>query len=220
MKHLLFLLLAPLAFAFPAEAFSPIVTEVSVPYQIVSIDEYADSRHDFLGELKDYPIMYEISVDEEADLQVQISQRFVSEAEPIPFSLIVVRKNDRGGGVKEVVRQKLSSEDWAVEKNSMLGMDFWQGPVLSESVQAGTYRIEISTPKNEGRYMLSFGSLDSVDIGFFDSLSSIRTTQKFFGHSFFRMFVSSYVYWPLGIAVLGFLAYRLWFYRKLFTHVD
>ena len=55
---------------------------------------------------------------------------------------------------------------------------------------------------------------------YFETLGNVRTTQKFFGYSFFKLLTSSYVYYPLGILLLLFAIYRTWKYRKSIAYVD
>jgi hypothetical protein len=163
----------------PTFTFSPEITEVARPYEVVTIDEQAVRTQDYLGELDGFPIMYEITSDEPFTLQAKVQQRYISGAEPLAFSLIVIRQNERGGGVTEVARLYPESSDWQRIKDSQLGFSLWQGSALSAAVEPGTYRIEVSTPENRGKYLLSFGD-EEVDDGYFVSLAGVRLTQQFF----------------------------------------
>ena len=194
------------------------VTEITLPYEITDIESDSGTEHIYLGELSDYPIMYQITSDESFDLSARIRQRYNNSEEPVAFSLIVIRENERGGGVTEVARLRPGDDGWTTVKDSVLGMTFLESDILSRSVEPGTYRIEISTPENIGRYMLTFGEAENLP-GYFEMLGNIRTTQKFFGYSIFRMLTSSYVYYTLGVIFLFFVIHRTWKYRKAITHV-
>ena len=195
------------------------ITEVDRPYDLVVVNQGDDVGHAYLGELEDYPIMYEVDVDEPITFNAQVRQRHSQAVDPIPFSLIVIRQNDNGGGVTEVVRLNPSKDDWTTIKDSVFGMTFWESEKLSAEVEPGTYRIEISTPENQGRYMLMIGDSDQSS-GYFETLGNVRTTQKFFGLSFLKMLTSSYVYYPIGIFLVLFLIHRTWKYRNSIAHVE
>jgi hypothetical protein len=216
MKALLSAGILWLALAAPVFAFSPEITVVERPYEIVGLEGDTALTQEFLGELSDYPVMYEIEAEEAFTLRVMVQQPVRGSGEPVPFSLIAIRQNDRGGGVSEVGRLRADDIEWVPRKSAMLGMTFWEAPPLEAEVGPGTYRVEISTPVNEGQYLLTFGPADDSD-GYFTTLGGIRTTQAFFGKGIFSMLLSSYVYYPLGIILLLILIQRTWKYRALIT---
>jgi hypothetical protein len=199
-----------------AIAFSPVLTEITQPYEITTLSEDVSVAQEYLGELTGFPVMYEITSDEPFTLHARVQQQYRSAGKPIPFSLISIRQNDRGGGVTEVSRVNSSDDDWSRTKDSQLGMSLWSGSVLTAEVEPGTYRIEISTPENSGKYLIQFGADDSSK-GYFTNLAGVWRTQQFFGLSSFNMLTSSYVYYPLGILFLLFLVQRVWKYWSIIT---
>jgi len=205
--------------AAPVSAFSPQITEATRPYEITTIEEAAAQSQNYLGELDGFPVMYEVTSDESFTLQTQVHQRYRSGSEPLPFSLIAIRQNERGGGVTEVARMNPAPADWQKTKSSQLGMSLWESPVLQADVEPGTYQIEISTPANEGTYLLSFGASDSED-GYFASLAGVQRTQQFFGLPFLMILALSYVYYPLGVILVLLVIQRIWKYRKLVIQHD
>ncbi|MCA9357169.1 hypothetical protein H6784_00330 [Candidatus Nomurabacteria bacterium] len=218
MNYFLFTLVFVFLISGTALAYSPIVSEVKRPYDIISLEEKPEAKQEYLGELLDYPVMYEITSEESFTLKAEVSQLYVSGSLPVPFSLIMVRKNDRGGGVTEVARLKADDVNWVTKKDPVLGLNFWYGESLSREVEAGTYRIEISTVDNSGKYLITFGQ-EEQSVGYLQMLSNIRNTQKFFGFSVFKMLMSSYVYYMLGVILLVFVIYQTWRNRKLLAHV-
>lgn len=208
-----FLLLGTFLLPVFAVAFSPIVSKVEQPYEIITVDFEPNASAYYLGELENYPVMYEVTSEESFVLSASLFQ-LKNNDEPIDFSLIAVRKNDRGGGVSEVKRQRFDSSTWVVEKDSKTGLTFWKSEEFINEVEAGTYRIEISTTKNQGKYLLKFGPGED-DEGYFSSLAGVRRTHQFFGYSVVTMFTSSLVYYPLGILFVLFSIERTWRYRKL-----
>ena len=199
--------------------FSPTVTQTSVPYEVVSTKDNVRQNQEYLGELEGFPVMYELTSDEPFTLQAYVRQKYRPGTDPLPLSLIAIRQNQRGGGVTEVARLSIEPTQWQRVKSSALGLTLLESPLLSAQVEPGTYRIEISTPENTGKYLLTFGTEDSDD-GYFAQLGGVWRTQQFFDYSFFRMLASSFVYYPLGILLLLFLIQRGWKYRTLVTHND
>lgn len=203
-------------FAGPAQAFNPVIAEVGQPYEIITIEEQGESTQEYLGELVGFPVMYEVTSDESFALQVKLQQRYQPGGEPVDFSVIAIRKNERGGGVSEVARLQSSSTSWTKEKSSQLGMSVWESPVLMTDVQPGTYQIEVSTPDNVGKYLLYFGSKEVSD-GYFQNLAGIYRTQRFFGFSPLNILLSSYIYYPLGIILFLYVGQKIWKHRKLIS---
>jgi len=203
----------------PVFGFSPTITQTSAPYEVVSTKDNVHQKQEYLGELAGFPVMYELTSDEPFTLQASVRQKHRPGTDPLPLSLIAIRQNQRGGGVTEVARLSIESTQWQRVKSSALGLTLLESPLLSAQVEPGTYRIEISTPENTGKYLLTFGTEDSDD-GYFAQLGGVWRTQQFFGYSFLRMLASSFVYYPLGILLLLFLIQRGWKYRTLVTHND
>jgi hypothetical protein len=206
-------------FCLPAivSAYLTVETDVSQPYEVVPVEVTAPAQVSFLGTLIDYPVMYEVSSEEPFTFSAQLWQSGRSDIQSL--SLLLIRKNDRGGGVSEVARMNVNPEEWESSKDSVLGMSFLASPVIAETVEPGTYRIEVSSPDNQGKYLLQIGE-ESADLGYLETLSSVRQTQQYFGYSFFSMLKSSYVYYPLGIILLLFAFYKTWqFSRKHRVHV-
>lgn len=206
-RVLLVTLLLPLV----SWGYTAVETDISQPYEIFPIEATAQAQIAYLGSLENYPVMYEVTSDEPFTFNAFVSQSTQREIQPL--SLLLIRKNDRGGGVAEVARMSVDTGQWQRTKDSLLGMTFVQSPSISEEVSAGTYRIEVSSPDNQGRYLLQIGN-QPTDQGYLTTLSEIRTTQKHFGLGLFSILKSSYVYYPLGILVLLFAFYKTWQYSR------
>jgi hypothetical protein len=193
------------------------VAEPAQAYDVIKIEGDPYVQREYLGNLADFPDMYEITSAAAFTLTAQIRQRATKE--PIPFALILVKQNEDDGGVTEIVRFNQESVSWQPVKRSPLGFGLMQSEVLQQAVEPGTYRIEISTPDNQGDYMLVIGD-EETSSGYFESLADINLTQKHFGYSPFRLFLSSYVYYPLGIIVILFGMFKTWQWRKKAIHVS
>lgn len=218
MKYVLGIALCLLAGVTAVQAYELSVTSVSTPYEIIPIEGDPEVKQVYLGTLEDFPVMYEIRSAESFILSAQLMQQYQGGADPKELSLMIIRENDKGRGVTEVARLRPASTDWVMRQDSVYGMDFWDGPVVQQEVEAGTYRIEVSTPENLGQYILSIGDQDEP-AGYFTTIGQVRTTHKFFGFSVVKLLASSYVYYPLGIFLLLFAIQRTWKYRKSIAHV-
>lgn len=201
-----------------AQAAELSVTTVAKPYEIVPMSADMSTQHIMLGALEGFPIMYEVNIASTTALRIQVGQLYQSDAQPIPFSVMLVRQNDDDGGVTEVARIKTKPEDWQVRKDGILGFSLWEQEVNTTSVEPGIYRLEISTAVNQGKYRLVLGDDLVAKTGYFATLGQVRTTQKFFDFSIFKMLTSSYVYYPLGILLILFGFYRVNRYRKSLTN--
>lgn len=182
-----------------ATAFTAVETDISQPYEIVPIEVSMPEQLSFLGTLNDYPVMYEIRSEEPFTFTAQLSQ--IANKEQQPFSMLLIRRNDRGGGVTEIARQPYVEEDWNRGRDSQIGMTFSNSKVLTQEVEPGIYRLEVSSPNNQGRYMLTVGT-EQAEVGYFEQLGYIKQTQAYFGYGFFSMLKSSLVYYPIGILLL------------------
>ena len=191
-------------------AYNPIIAEPAEAYEIIPIEGDPYIQREYLGNLADFPDMYELTSDVAFTLQVKVRQRA---SEETPFGLIVVRQNEDDGGVTEVVRQGQPLEEWTEVKDSTLGMKFLEGATLSREVEPGTYRIEVSSADNKGDYMLIVGD-EVVRTGFFSTLADVYKVQRHFGYTPLHLLFSNYVYYLLGIVLVSYGIYRTWQYKN------
>jgi hypothetical protein len=192
-----------------------IITEVAEPYAVVPIEGDFEYKKLFLGELSDYPIMYEFEVDEETIVPFVLRQIYNKREDPLRLALIMVQPEE-SGGVKEIVRHNPSLADWQVVKSPESGVTFWESVLPVKNLTPGIYRVEVSTPQNQGKYLLELGENDQT-LTPFETLGNIRTVHKFFGFSFFKILTVPVVYYPLGIILLLIAIFFTWRYhtRKL-----
>jgi len=183
----------------PANAYFPLVNEKEKPYEITHVANDFDRGIQYLGELKGDPQTYEIMIEEAKLLSVSLLQLVGKEI--LPLSLIVVRENDKGGGVTEIGRISADDIVWQKETPKTLGLTFLKSEELSVFLEAGTYRLEVSTPDNLGKYALVFSDF-TLSQGYFQEVKNVRVFQKFFDKSVFSLFKSNYIYLPFGILVL------------------
>lgn len=179
-------------------AFSLQVVEPAQQYEpmIVSVQDL--NQHQFLGQLTGDPETFQFTNETVTKYSIQVSQRNLA---PKSFSLIVIRLEGSGRGVSEITRSSSILQDWESERNALFGMQMLHSQPLELTLVPGTYQIEISTPENQGSYMLSFADGHDRD-GYFATLRSIWDVQKHFGMEWYRYFSSVFVAIPLGIALI------------------
>jgi hypothetical protein len=195
-------------------AFNPTLKTTKVPYEVQVADSNIENEAEYLGELSGDPHMYEFAIGAKTNLVLRVSQ--LNSDTTIPFSLIAIKENNQNAGVTEVGRLKSSDVVWDINRNSTLGLTFLNSQTLEAEINPGIYRVEVSTPDNLGRYMLTIGAV-AVNSGYFSTLYDIRLIQKAFGKSIFSLLGSSYVYYPLGITTLLFIFYFTWRKRDLIS---
>lgn len=205
LSKLLFFTMLFLSGASVSYAFSPVIQTPEQPYQAIEIDAL-ETSHWWLGSLDGFPDLYEFTISEPTSLTLQLSQ--VGVGETVPFQLLVVRQNDTNGGVTEVLRQTIPIEEWQSTSMLALGVSLANMPVLTESLEPGTYRVEVSAPNNDGAYMLYAGS--TLVSSWFISLSDLFIVHSHFETSLFRIFLSVYTLLPLFIV----LSAGIWYWRR------
>jgi hypothetical protein len=213
-KYLVWLWLLPVVVG----AREVMLTTVAEPYQVVPIDMSVSESQLHLGELDNFPVMYEFAVAEAVDFSVTLAQPALANQASHPFTLLLVRLDERGRGVTEVGRVTHTENDWVSVRDSVWGTTVLYGSTFNEALESGTYRLEVSTPDNFGKYLLSLGPNERG--GYFSSLGEAWQVQQFLGYSPVRMLTSSLVYYPIGILILGILIQRTWKYRKLIKHAN
>jgi hypothetical protein len=193
-------------------------TIITKPYEIIKLESDLDTEQYWLGELVGDPVLYEVEVQSTTTLSAVLRQKYTDE-KPIPFAFLLVMKDVNRGGVSEVIRLKSSESDWTKVKDTQFAVDFLESRRVNEVVSPGTYRIEVSTPVNEGKFLLVVGNKEPSS-GYFETISNVAKVQGHFGYSSLAFVFSSYVLYPLGIVILLGLIYATWMYRRKIAHVD
>lgn len=206
-------LVLPLLFSVPiASAFDAVLETVPTQYEVITIQN-PETEQLILGELENSPEMFEIVSENPFTLSVEIRAVPDKEALSAPqFNGIIIKQKEIRG-VKEIARLNAEDSDWLVVSDVVTGLKYQAGTYFNEQVDAGTYRIEISSPDNLGKYMLLVGT-NTDENGYFASLSDIKMVYQFYSLSTIRMFSSPYVHYPLGIIVLISLIVGTWYWQR------
>lgn len=189
--------------AYQADQFVP-----PAPYEIMVIDTNPQTERTLLGSLEGFPDMYEVQSAEAFTLTLQLA---AVPTESVPqFSGLIIRVLDEG--IEEVGRFRSVDTEWELQGNPATGLTEAVGPRYEAELPAGTYRIEVSTPSNQGKYLLTLGTEDSA--GYFTSVRSVAATYDFYDRSALAMFRSPYIHYPVGIVVLLGLIGATWYIRR------
>jgi hypothetical protein len=105
---------------------------------------------------------------------------------------------------------------WEEKRDAGLGMNLLTSEEFRQNISPGLYRLEVSTPVNNGKYLLKIGTNDQKQ-GYLEDLRGVYDIRKFFGLSTAGMIQSSLVYYPLLILFVLSLFYLTFKYRDKIT---
>jgi hypothetical protein len=207
---LLLVLLLPGALVLAA----PVTVNDAAPFELIPIESSA-LPNEYVGTLAGYPHTYELIIEQDRDIALQLT---VPAHLDDVYMALLVRRDARGGGVEEISRVIVDPLTLPAGRNSELGINVRLAMLSNETLPAGQYRIEVSTPDNVGPYLLSVGG--DVAIGYGSALARTRTIQNEFGYSGVRMLGSNLLYYPLGIILLVVAIAGTWYLRRRTTTDD
>lgn len=200
MRRFLFLGVLGLFFI-PGTIFAVQFNEITVPYENYVVTQSDIEALTLYGELNNFPDMFELNYT--ATTSVSFAVDALGESEQIPlFSGIIVR-DEGSAGVREISRLPAHSAEWELERDPRTKMLYQRGPVAMVEFSPGTYRIEISTPDNFGKYRVLINE-GSAAPKYLAAVSEIRAIQHFHGFSWWHMLRTSHVYVPMLILVILF----------------
>ena len=215
-KYSIFFTLSFVVFLPITNAFQAFEESVPTQYEVITIQN-AETEQLILGELTDAPEMFEIFSETPFTLTAEIRAIPNTSGATLPqLSGIIIRQKEIRG-VEEVARLNASDALWTVVTDPDSGLVYQAGSYFSESVEAGTYRIEVSNPNNQGKYLLMIGN-QKDELGYFASLANIKKVYAFYDLSSIRMISSPYVHYPLGILLIVCSLVGTWYYRRLKTN--
>lgn len=194
-----FLVLAPLQFV---EAYEPIMLGEIDQHDTVGLED-PRIKSAYFGELQNSPHTYEIVSEDPFTLSAQILVPDTEEAKKELSIIVIESRADRTVGV--VGRMKAKDVAWEQSDEKLGGEMYRSGPKVEADVEAGTYRVEVSTPNNIGKYVLLVGTEDGKGSGYFRSIRDTARIKVFFGKSQFAVIGSPLVYVPLGVLLIIFI---------------
>ncbi len=167
------------------------------------IDNPSQARY-FYGDLDGFPHTYAFTLDKTEIVFVQIQ---LPDLEDIQNNrgVIVVKKVEHAG-VEEVTRLQPKEATWETYYDYWGGDRYREGVEFSQELSAGDYLVEVSTPINEGKYVLSVGNQSSWSIRTFaHNFLVMHQVKSFFEKPIIFVLLSVY-YWPIVLLLL-YLSY-------------
>ncbi|MBY0310075.1 hypothetical protein K2Q16_02950 [Patescibacteria group bacterium] len=199
--------------AFPAMAAEYFFLKPQVQYEVLSLGSDPTTEREYYGELIEDPVMYELVSPETFTLSAHLEQPLGTE--PAPLSLLVVRVLE-DGRVEKVVRQAARDTVWIERSDRLLGVSWWGGEPYQAELAAGTYRIEVSSPVNQGKYRLTVGDRERAS-GYVATWKRLLAVNDFLGRSIFSLMTSYFVLAHLFVLAglwLGWRYGRPWWSRR------
>lgn len=198
---LLFIFFTPSLFA---HAYDIERIEIKREIEVISINDPLVSQL-FYGTLEGVPHTYTFTLLEPAQFRAVIMMPDVTE--PTILQGIIVRKAERG--VTEVVRMSTDDASWEKKRRGSTGDVDRVGPSFEETLDAGTYILEISTPDNRGsRYVLEIGPPASGLGKYLISPSTLIDLKRHHDTSPLRIIEAPIVFVPILALLVGIYWYR------------
>lgn len=162
----------------------------------------------FYGELSDAPHTYTFTLEEPTTVFTEILVPDIDSATNDKSGLILESLTD-DAGVREVKRLPAKEATWESFYEWFAGDSYRRGPSYYDSLEPGTYLIEVSTPINHGKYVLVVGKREDSK-GYVATIKDIAQVKEFFGKSKMAILQSPLVSVPLVILlVLMYVIFRL-----------
>jgi hypothetical protein len=181
------------------------------PYEVIPIESDFRAQQWYLGTLQQFPVMYEFFISEPTVVPISLRVPAGVDVQVMRPTLLVVRDVD-GRGVEEVARLLFDEDMWVEERDRRSRLSYRRAPDLTLDLMAGTYRIEVSTPNNDGAYMLVMG-VNSGAPAWGQSVVAVRALYDFYGTPTVLMVRSPVVYYPLGSGIVLILIGLTWWFR-------
>jgi hypothetical protein len=168
------------------------------------------------GILRGSPHLYTFEISSTTPVTFSLSIPNLEQATP-DVGLLLIKRTDKS--VEEVARALPGDASWNVWYEWFGGDSYQLGPVLEETLDPGVYNLEVSTPLNTTKYVLSFGTVERLDLSL-ELYRNLIGVKHFFGKSTFAIIQSPFVYVPgLLLSTVGYLAVRKYRRRALASTV-
>jgi hypothetical protein len=192
-------ILLPFFLPLCAFAYGSVIAEFQSQTVIVPIENPNDAQ-EFFGHLLGFPQTFYFEVKQSLPFKAEV---FVGDvpSQKNDVSIIIVKQEKRG--VSEVGRTLVTTQSWKPVYDRMLVESFRNGGALNADLQPGKYKLEVSSPNNEGIYRLVLGT-DKIHRGYFANVQALFAVKSLFGHSKFGTLLSPLLYIPLLVlSIIG-----------------
>jgi hypothetical protein len=189
-----------LCVAQPVSAYTSVVAQPANQQAVLAVPD-ATTPFEYFGRLDDYPHTFEFEIAQTMPFKAAI---FVPdwEVQKNDISIIIIKEERRG--VSEVGRTRIKEQSWDTVRDLKFVETFRSGGYLEGTLEPGVYRLEVSSPNNEGKYRVVWGT-KKVDRNYFDDVRALFEVKSFLNTSTWSVVLSPLIYIPLflliGIAV-------------------
>ena len=184
-------------------ASTSVIAEPQNQAVVLPIENSKDAQ-EFFGSLHDFPHTFSFEVKDQQQFKAEIYAGDTDEQKN-DVSIIIVKQERRG--VSEVGRTIITNQTWHAERDTLLAESFRTGGALTSDLKPGKYKLEVSSPNNEGIYRLVLGT-EKVHRGYFANVRALFAVKALFGHSKFGALLSPLIYIPLLlVSIIGGLYY-------------
>jgi hypothetical protein len=197
--------------AVPVYAYVPEVVIQKSLLDVVTIDDTSLAQT-FFGDLDDFPHTYQIVATEPFHLSVHIRVPDI-ESSTNNLSGIIIKEPEGKGRVQEIARLYAKDGLWESSREWWSGDSYRNGPSFEKDLGPGTYRIEVHTPDNHEKYILTVGSKKELALGYFETVKRMVEVKKFFEKSPIWIIESPLVFVPLSIFGIG--CAFVWYRRRI-----
>jgi len=161
------------------------------------------------GELAGWPHLYRYSAEDPFRLTLALAEPALGEEPLEKFTVIVVKEVYREG-VTELTRLRPEEVTWEREYEPVGGDAYYRGGSYEAELDEGTYLIEVSSPRNEGKYVLSIGHEKQLGPrSFFSTFKGVYEVKRFFEKPAIAVLQSPFYYIPALLLSL-LLVVRYW----------
>lgn len=187
-------------------------------YEDTIIVEEPEIQRSYFGILDNFPHTYRLTAEEPFILSVALYEPDDREV-ALDKSLIIV-KDEKRQGVSLVARLAAGEASWEPYIDRIGNDHYRSGGIWSGELPEGTYLVEVSTPDNRGKYMLSVGTERPWGIrAYVGAIADLFLVKRFLGQSYLSVLLSPLVYAPLGVVFLMGISWWYWRRHGSMVHV-
>ena len=185
--------------------------EVERPYDPYLLTTDIPWQQTLYGDLQGFPDLFEFTITATSTIPIVLRAIDLDGGES-PFSLILVR-DEAQRGVSEVLRLVTREIVWEPYTDRQTKMSYLTAPTITPNLEPGTYRLEVSTPDNEGRYAIVFGE-NVQRLGYLAAWQTIRSIHDFHGYGAIHMLRTSHAQIPFLIILILLGMAGTWYYAR------
>jgi hypothetical protein len=163
------------------------------------------------GRLEGWPHTYTFTLTTDTDLAFSVLVPVTATTVRASLNAILITETGQQGAVSEVARilgvsgaGEIITHGWGREGYAVVGS-------YAATLPPGTYRLEVSTPINEGIYALAFYGSDA-SLPFFETVARLIAVRQFIGMTPLTLVFVPTLAYPIGAILI--LACLAWFVRR------